>query len=992
VITARRTRLVRVPDLHEFRRVISTLSAAPEGPVVPVVIVPTRGAARQLERSIENAPARLLTREQLYDVLHARLPNAPRRLDAFERDSLAQAAAEQAARDVPDLSLRLRPGLVAEMLRFYDELRRHSQSSARFETLIVDALAGAAEGGDRGADRLLQQTRLLAGTFRVYERRLASLGACDEHGLRDLLIARPIAPPVGRVVVATADWIADPDGLCAADFDLLARMPGIEAIDIVCTEAILGSGFYERLHQWWPGIDETDGTRVAGPAPRARPVLLTPPDAPPDRPWFIYRDREEELIAVARRAKPRTAVVFSRPLPYLYLAPAAFGAIGVAFQASDALPLAAEPTAAALDLVLEVAETKFARGAIVALLRSPHFTTAGGSDRTRSPNDSDSGAAVSRTSVNALDKALSDARYLGDLGRLETLAAGWPGSDRDLAAAPALDAALDVCRSLTPLLEPKPASAQIRLVLAFLDDRLRPLADADPFSPRERRGRAAIVSLLAALARAHEAHHDPLWTIDDLASALRRWIGDETFVPETAAPGAIQLLDDRAARFGEFDELAIVGLVEQEWPDLPRANIFYPAAMLRALGWPPEKDRRGAADARFVDLLASAVSRVTVSTFTLDEDALVAASPQLDEIPRAGLSTVTAETEHGGGGSVGLPPPHKASADRRSLGEGCQPDQILDMSGVQDAAAREWAEMRRTRPPADRPAFHGSIGSVAPRTWSVSALETYVGCPFKFFAQHVLKLEEEPDDEEVMDPRRQGRFVHEVFEAFFRTWQAAGYGAIRPDNLDEARTVFERVVDEALDRLPGAEAGLERTRLLGSPAAAGLGEAVFRMEAERPIAVVERLLEHTFEGRFVVATASGTREVALRGKADRVDLLDTGTFRMIDYKLGWPPDRNRALQLPIYSVCAEQRLASYRGKTWLLGEALYLAFKGPKRVVSLFTSPRDRDKVLAKAQQRLADTLDAIERGEFPPAPDDVYRCETCSFASVCRKDYVGDV
>jgi CRISPR/Cas system-associated exonuclease Cas4 (RecB family) len=61
-------------------------------------------------------------------------------------------------------------------------------------------------------------------------------------------------------------------------------------------------------------------------------------------------------------------------------------------------------------------------------------------------------------------------------------------------------------------------------------------------------------------------------------------------------------------------------------------------------------------------------------------------------------------------------------------------------------------------------------------------------------------------------------------------------------------------------------------------------------------------------------------------------------------------------------------------------------------VVPLFTSRDDRDEVLAKAQQRLADTIDAIERGEFPPKPDDVYRCDTCSFAAVCRKDYVGDI
>jgi RecB family exonuclease len=132
--------------------------------------------------------------------------------------------------------------------------------------------------------------------------------------------------------------------------------------------------------------------------------------------------------------------------------------------------------------------------------------------------------------------------------------------------------------------------------------------------------------------------------------------------------------------------------------------------------------------------------------------------------------------------------------------------------------------------------------------------------------------------------------------------------------------------------------------------------------------------------------------VQLRGKADRVDLLDDGTFRLIDYKLGWPPDRTRALQLPVYSVCAEQKLANRHGRQWRLGEAMYLAFKGPKRVVPLFASSANRDEVLDKAQQRLADTVDAIGRGEFPPTPTDVFQCETCSFAAVCRKDYVGDV
>jgi hypothetical protein len=128
----------------------------------------------------------------------------------------------------------------------------------------------------------------------------------------------------------------------------------------------------------------------------------------------------------------------------------------------------------------------------------------------------------------------------------------------------------------------------------------------------------------------------------------------------------------------------------------------------------------------------------------------------------------------------------------------------------------------------------------------------------------VLRLEEEPDDEEVMDPRRQGQFVHEVFEIFFKEWQEAGHRAITPDNLVLARELFTAVVDRALAKVPEGEAALERTRLLGSPAAAGLGEAVFRMEAERPVPVVARLIEHKLEGPVTLQTESGPRTIHLR--------------------------------------------------------------------------------------------------------------------------------
>ena len=525
---------------------------------------------------------------------------------------------------------------------------------------------------------------------------------------------------------------------------------------------------------------------------------------------------------------------------------------------------------------------------------------------------------------------------------------------------------------------PHPASEQMRILRGFWTSHVRLLDAADPLASRGRRARAAIEDLLLSLETVHVTYDDPDWSIVELAPAVRRLIEEQTFAPEPSGVDGVQLVDDQAVRYGEFDDIAVVGLVDPEWPEAPRRNIFYPPTLLKALGWPSEKDRRAAADARFLDLISAASRRTTLFTFTLDDEALVSRSMQLDEVPRAKLATVASEPADDA----------RVFADEALSVEPLDP---LSLDSL-DADARAWAELRAGRMPADAPEFHGAAGTQPPRSWSVSAIETYLDCPFRFFAQRVLKLEEEPDDEEVMDPRRQGILLHHVFEAFFVAWQGAGHREVTPKNLDIARAMFASVVDRELESLPAAEAGLERTRLLGSSAAAGLGEAVLRMEAERSVAVVERLLEQTLEGDFTIETIGGPRTIALKGKADRLDLLEDGTFRLIDYKLGWPPQRGRALQLPIYGLCSEQRLVGHRGRDWTLGEAAYLAFKGSKRVVPLFSSPADRAKVLAEAQQRLAEAVDAIARGEFPPTPDDVWRCDTCSYASVCRKDYVGDV
>ena len=305
-----------------------------------------------------------------------------------------------------------------------------------------------------------------------------------------------------------------------------------------------------------------------------------------------------------------------------------------------------------------------------------------------------------------------------------------------------------IARALAPLTETHPASEQVACLLAFWSAHARPIADDDPFASRERRARAAIVDMLPSLAAVHAAHDDPEWTIDDLGIAVRR-VDRGSDVRARADDGSgVHLLDDQAARYGDFDDVTIVGVVDQDWPERPRRNIFYPPALLKSLGWPSEKDRRAAADARFLDLLTSASPpddgvhlharrRRASSRGRCSSTRFLAPGCRRWRASRSSDARVFADE------ALSLEPvafePFKAT---RGAGPSCG---------------------RRVRRPM-RPSSTAPSATLPARAWSVSAIETYLDCPFKFFAQHVLKLEEEPDDEEVMDPRRQGQFVHEVFE------------------------------------------------------------------------------------------------------------------------------------------------------------------------------------------------------------------------------------
>lgn len=997
MITPRRTRLLRVPTLRDLHLVLAGEVAAldPQSAADTFLVVPTRAAAEQARRTVEES---LLDtqpviwwphagpRADLYAELASRAAARVSVLSGFDREVLLARMAREVAATGIEPPFALRPAIVSEMLALYDYVRRQARTLEDFDRNLRAELEPAADT-DRGAAQLLRQTRFLTAVFAAYGRHLASHQLADEHGLRTHLLLGGSPRPLRRVVVAVGDRIADADGLWPVDFTLLSALPDLAGIDLVATEAVLASGFLERVHAALPDLEEVPD---AGAPRRATPAVSFPElrVTAADVRVASFRDREEELRAVARRIKAaqrsagavplaRQALVVRRPLPHLYLARSVFGSAGIPFETLDTLPLASEPYAAATDLLFDASASGFSRIALVALLRSPHFTFDALAE------------GVTAASVSALDRALAEARYLGGMDRLAAFVEAWAGTTADggrtarrqRLALPALRAALVLAGRLAPLTESRPVLEQIARVRDILEQHAR-AADDDAAVERTRRVRRAVLDALDALGRAYEAH-DPAVQVTgiELSATVRRWLGAQTFADHTGS-GGLRIIDAQAARFAAVDEVHLLSLVEGEWPEPTRRSIFYPPSLLSLMEPAPaaddpnrrESDMMAAARAAFHDLATLAHHAVRASTFLLESDAVVEPSPFVDDLNAIGLRVAIDETL----------PAIAIFADEALVAEPPVIDALPPL-------AQAWAVIRQRPREGRNPRYLGEAGPWTLPRVSVSRVDRYLKCPFQFFASEVLGLEEEPEDAELPPPWERGRFLHAIFEQFFREWQQRGRKDVAPEHLADARALLADICERALQSLSPQEAALERARLFGSAASPGIVDRVLAMEAERPASIEQRFVEFELDAAvpFRPADGSAPREVRLRAKVDRVDLLDGQRFRVIDYKSRLLPDPKRSVQLQVYAAAVRHQLQR-RGEPRQPAEAFYLSFEGDQSVRALKPMKgQSLDEVIAEGEGRMLQALDDIAAGHFPARPTPRSLCASCPFDSVCRKAFV---
>jgi len=308
---------------------------------------------------------------------------------------------------------------------------------------------------------------------------------------------------------------------------------------------------------------------------------------------------------------------------------------------------------------------------------------------------------------------------------------------------------------------------------------------------------------------------------------------------------------------------------------------------------------------------------------------------------------------------------------------------------------------------------------------SASGLSVYGNCPYRFFAQRVLRLE--PRGEAALDLQAidAGKLLHDILRRFFERHRREALHKLDHKKLQKE---LARIADDVFDEHERVVPPLNRQiwkidreirKILLDQVL--LYELEIQEEAEGQ-EVRPAYFEVAFGGTRSAAkdpdskqealeltreTFVGEEAIKISGQIDRVDVARDDTLVAYDYKLSTGSSRGdivsgRSLQLPIYLealeklILPDQPIAGggyyvIRGAQDRRNKGLYRAsqldYLQLRAKNSVFTDEewqRIRTQVVAK----IWDFLDGMRAGKFIVDPSERKKtCRFCDYGAVCRYD-----
>ena len=277
--------------------------------------------------------------------------------------------------------------------------------------------------------------------------------------------------------------------------------------------------------------------------------------------------------------------------------------------------------------------------------------------------------------------------------------------------------------------------------------------------------------------------------------------------------------------------------------------------------------------------------------------------------------------------------------------------------------------------------------------YSVSELEEYRACPFRYMARYIFRIREIDTPVEFgFSPVTEGEMIHTVLERALR-------------DGGDILSLLEENYREALGDFPERPAHRLSYEILRD----GI---LTLMEEDRRFRETDGWEPREFElrigggrGEKRVETEEGFR---IKGRVDRVDFSESGEFLVVDYKRSVRKRKEladeirdgRSLALPLYLFGVEKLFGGRPAGAYLLGardrkrggffDSDLLSAERLKEMKKTAAVPFERAEMketIVRALRFAGETVREIATGEFPVLPSDVKVCDRfrCPFRDLCR-------
>ncbi|MGB4609590.1 MAG: PD-(D/E)XK nuclease family protein [Saccharofermentanales bacterium] len=317
---------------------------------------------------------------------------------------------------------------------------------------------------------------------------------------------------------------------------------------------------------------------------------------------------------------------------------------------------------------------------------------------------------------------------------------------------------------------------------------------------------------------------------------------------------------------------------------------------------------------------------------------------------------------------------------------------------------------------------------------AASGLEKFQACPYQYFADYTLVLHERPLWD--ADPRDRGTLIHSMMEIALRTLEQK-LSAI-PD-LTTRKKEFEKWLD--LIKSDSFYNQLYQQSVKATGAVTYQDGAIIAAQGRRikrhvraalwynatiinPDGYFPRFFEWTFPPRKQSSTyrelelSAEKPQIFLRGVIDRIDLNDSGQYRLYDYKTGGKkidPERIHSgldLQLGLYQKIWQinhpdqtaDRIAylNFNNTPKDVHNAKQLFIPPQQELVQRLNSnnpiqeikaedPQELNELGEQALQHAKTAVKKIRQGQISPIPKTVAKdslpCDYCPFKEMCRYD-----